>query len=260
MVELLVVIAVIALLVAVLVPSLVHVKTLARETTCSVNLKAQLQGIHTFASQNDRRMPLGPGDIHPDLPEPYNTIASNQILIGNLPGRAPNALGVLLDGGFLQPDAAYCPADDTSDPAQELRLFENPDKNAYSSYLYRQRDGQDDPANPPTNRLYDLGYNGDPDPNHLNVPVSALVMDMNCLFTSDPPVDYAVTSQSPDYYHTNHGGGRVGVGFVDGHVTFFDNFFDNTANAMSIRESDSAPADLLSGLDRILYNADRLRE
>lgn len=77
LIELLVVISIIALLLSILMPSLQKAKEMARKTICGSNVRQIAIGLHSYATDNDGRMPLvrywsqatqdiGPENVTPD--------------------------------------------------------------------------------------------------------------------------------------------------------------------------------------------------
>jgi prepilin-type N-terminal cleavage/methylation domain-containing protein len=235
LIELLVVIAIIALLVATIMPSLARAKEIARQVTCMTQVGVQLRAVHSYASEHDGLLVAGPDHPMP-LPggfagPPMNAIASNQLWIGAM--SAFNAHGALLAGHLGQPEAFFCPDDDTSDPQEELAKIRNGvNDDVYCSYLYRQLDGQP-PAGPTAVALDDLRTNA------AGGRLSALVMDMNSLM------------QIPGVpTRTNHRGLRVSVGFVDGSA----DVFDNPNQQLTLRPGDEM--NVFGRLDEILQHAD----
>jgi prepilin-type N-terminal cleavage/methylation domain-containing protein len=236
LIELLVVISIIALLVAILLPSLSRAKELARETTCRTRIHAQVQGIHLFATEESGRIPVG-------SPErmnfgggyqgpPYNQLASNQIWVydGVLQGEF-NAHGELIPREVLDPAGFWCPSDDSADPDRELeKVRRRENTSAYCSYFYRQLDAQ--AQDPPRDDLAKLGRNAQGDE------VRALILDANSLM--------AGFNQ-----RTNHAGEKVGIGFVDGHVIMIETPEDE----LSLRPGDEY--NITARMDEIFETADR---
>lgn len=236
LIELLVVVSIIALLVSILLPSLGRARQLTRQTTCLTRVGGQLRAIHMYANE-EGTIPLGPGspmDFGGFPGPPYNQLASNQIWLGFMP--AFNAHGALLRRHMTMPEAFYCPADDSSDPTEEIeKIRSEAPEVVYCSYLYRQLDGRD-PNQPTSANLDMLGENA------AGGQVSALVMDMNSLMPVAP-------------IRTNHRGEVVSVGFAPGHAEAF-----KTPNGeMTLRQQDAPPAgDMFGRLDEILEYADEL--
>jgi len=200
LVELLLVISILALLVALVLPSLSHARVAARQTACAKRVKGQINAVLTYASVWKNQIPVGPDGM--------NETATNQIWIGA--DQVYNAHGVLLEKHLENREAFYCPDDNSSDPQEELAKIHS-GENAYCSYLYRQLDAR--AAAAPSRRLDMLGLNGAGDP------VRVLLLDMNSELEMDRNGNGEVNS---DDFRTNHKGLRVTVGFAAGNVDVFE--------------------------------------
>ena len=239
LVELLTVITIIALLVAILVPSVSRAKKLAQLGICTSRVGGQLRAVALYATEENGLIPAGPDTPMP-LPggatgPPTNTIATNQVWIGY--AKTYNAHGALLVKHLSQPEAMFCPGDDSTDPVEELaKLKAMGDEDAYCSYLYRQLDARR-PGQNISQAYEDLGFNAAGDR------VKALVLDMNSRMQV-PGVER--------HTRTNHGGTEVSVGFVDGHTDVFWNRDDQ----MTLRHGDEEV--VFERLDEILEYADTL--
>lgn len=228
LIELLVVVAVIALLIAIILPSFARARASAKYSVCMSNLNQIGAAVHVYAGQNADAIPRGPETPLPFHPQTWDQWASNQVWIGSL--RAPNALGPLLTRDMTQPKALFCPADDSTDPIEELGKIERfPDQDAYSSYLYRQRDQTT------RDRIDQLGLND------LNMPARALALDMN-------------SRGSGPLERTNHAAAQVNILFLEGHVLRRK----NTDDVLSIREKDywGFPDSVERRLNEIVVAAD----
>ena len=240
LIELLTVVAIIALLVGILLPSLAMAREEARQVICLTRVKGQLLAVHMYAADFDSQIPVGPHAPMtlpgPVTGPPFNLVASNQLWIGYL--RQYNSHGVLLRGYLEQPEAFFCPGDDSTDPTEELDKMERlADEDAYCSYLYRQLDGGPSAYVPHTGRLGGLGTNS------RGEVISALVMDMNS--TMQVP-------GMPRHTRTNHRGARTSIGFVDSHAETFD----NDEQQFTLRHGDEPR--LFERIDEILELADAL--
>ena len=236
LVELLVVVGIIALLLAIIMPSLSQAKNLAKQVTCLTNVKAQITAIHLYAAENDGAIPIGPSiPLFGDQGPPTNTVATNNIWIG--PALAYNAHGAVLEKHLRNEKAMYCPDDDTSDPVEELAKIRRraPEYAVYASYFYRQLDARA-PGSPAGARLDDLGTNG------AGGRVTALVMDANSLL---------VIPGVPT--RTNHRAETVSVGFARGSAETFKNPDGKLTLTGSVPE-------MLPRLDAIFQYADSLRQ
>ena len=240
LIELLVVIAIIALLVAILVPSVSRAKKLAQMSMCVSRVGSQLRAVAVYATEENGLIPAGPDTPMP-LPggatgPPINTIATNQLWIGGNPGTF-NAHGALLVKHLAQPEAVFCPGDNSNDPVEELAKLKNKgDEDAYCSYLYRQLDARA-PNQKISQAFEDLGFNAAGDS------VRALILDMNSRMQV-PGMER--------HTRTNHDGTEVSVGFVDGHTELVSNADD----PMTLRAGDEEV--VFERLDEILEYADTL--
>jgi prepilin-type N-terminal cleavage/methylation domain-containing protein len=230
LIELLVVVAVISLLVSILLPTLSQAKKIAKRVTCLTRVAGQLTAVHMYAAANDGVYPSGPGFPDPYFHVPVNEVATNNIWMG--PAQTFNAHGALLLRYLEQPEAFFCPDDDSSDPVEEVeKVRRRLPELAFCSYLYRQLDAQVCP----TDVLDQLGFNARGDR------VRALVMDMNSLM----PIPGVPT-------RTNHDGLRVSVGFVDGGARSFH----TPDGELTMRPQDAGR--MAERLDEVLEHADAL--
>lgn len=228
LIELLVVIAIIALLVSILLPSLARARELAEETTCLTRIGSQIRAIHLFAGEENDQIPTGPDTLN-FAHMPTNTLATNEVWIGK--DQLHNAHGEMFAREIMQAEAYFCPGDDSANPQGEIaKIIQKSSDSAYCSYLYRQLDGRA-AGETPSACLSDLGNNT------KDQPVKALVLDINSLAPIGPK-------------RTNHGGKRVGIGFVEGQA-----IMRATPNEeLTIRSTDGS--NFMGRLDEILALAD----
>ena len=141
---------------------------------------------------------------------------------------------MLLPRRQATPELLYCPADDTSDPEEELpRIGTNAD--AYGSFLYRQLDQL-----PEQYARGVLGSLGATVVGETRVPVETLAFDMNSF---GPGAER----------RTNHEATQVNVLYQDRSVRGFA----NVENRFSLRASDFDPFwAVFSRLDALLVQAD----
>lgn len=221
--------AIVALLAALLMPALSRARAQSKLAVCSSNLREIGIGIQAYALQHKGAIPRGPADPLPYFAEQgWDEWATTQVWIGAL--RAAHALGPLLASDVRQPRVLFCPADDTSDPIEELEKLERRGSaDAFCSYLYRQRDQTT------RDRLDNLGENG------LGLPARALVLDVNSLGAGE-------------LWRTNHQARKVNILYLDGH----GETFENRQHVFSLRKADyfGFPASVERRLNAILVAAD----
>jgi prepilin-type N-terminal cleavage/methylation domain-containing protein len=194
--ELLVVVAIIALLAGILLPSLARVRYVVRLSVCSSNLHQLGLAVATY-SNSCKTIPHGPDvqPLPPSLEANDGTLATNQVWTGpQEPTSQTMSLGLLLNREMKNPELLYCPGDDSTDPEEELaKIKENSPAPVFGSFLYRQLQETDGPG-----RLNQLGKNSE------DRQVRALAMDMNALFTFDAAM-----------YRTNHKGKKINILYND---------------------------------------------
>ena len=236
LVELLVVVSIIALLAAMLLPSLRRAREQAKLAVCGSNLKQLGAALHLYAADYAGMIPRGPNRAD-DFDFAANDLATNQLWIGAagpFHAREYNGLGRLLATVTAQARVGFCPADDNFNLTEELPKIHG-DEDAYGSYLYRQLDHL--PPYAADGRLDQMGAN---DIGGRKVRVEALALDMNSL--------------GPDeQHHTNHRGRFVNVLFRDSSVSTFRNEQELFAIPSAVFIDYTG---LPSAIDQILTNAD----
>jgi len=234
LVELLIVIAILAILAALLLPSLASARHKGWKAACLSNLRQVGIAIHAYAGDNDGRIPYGPkappftsaGNFYPSTGAPTSLVS--------LQNGSPVGLGLLLQEHLAnQPKALFCPgSDQTVDAAAELaRLGTN---QAQCSYYYRHAGATNlfDPPNlaPPLDRLL-LERLGN---NRNGLPIRALAMDT--LFLCPP--DLALFNIKPRTHHRQQ---FADILFADGHVLSrpnrHDRFLVDLRNYADIRNA-----------------------
>lgn len=238
--ELLVVVAIIALLAALLLPALSQARATARLAICGGNLRQLGTAIHAYANESGGYVPRGPEPLHP-FDFVGSRIATNQLWVGGeLPGppgahtREYTGLGPLLVTTCPQPAVCFCPADGNFNQLAELPKI-GTEHDAYGSYLYRQLDWL--PSDAEKGLLERMGANRI---GEVLVPVEALALDTNSL------------GPAP-YFHTNHDARRANILFRDGCVRGFV----NRANCLAIPgEAFANPVAIPGAIDQLLTSAD----
>lgn len=140
LIEMLVVVAIIALLIAILLPSLSKARELARQTTCSTHLRGIGQSCYIYQDANKGVFPTAPHRVNPA------TVVPDVDYIGNMGGGGtngvdrdvpslPGAMGTLtvsptrslwlmIRSGETVPKNFLCPSsDDTADPTVDVSTY-----------------------------------------------------------------------------------------------------------------------------------------
>ena len=218
LIELLVVVGIIAMLVAILLPSLARAKASGKLAVCASNLRQLGMGVTNYANLYKGMIPVGPGakngmDVDDGAglrKATYREMATNKIWAGKPPAETTQVgycgLGLLLMAKSATPPVYYCPADAGEDETEEQPKIAT-DQDAYGSYLYRQ--AQMLPGRPV---LGDLGDNPVKRASGADttVKVQALAMDVQ------------VTGPAP-LKHITHQGDKVNILFQDTSVRDFAN-------------------------------------
>ena len=211
LVELLVVLAVIAILVGLLLPALASGREKARKTACLSNLRQVGVGIVLYAADNNGYIPYGPKaaaftsplDFYPSTGAPTSLIS--------LGSGMPVGLGLLLSQQLSsQPKVLFCPGSDQHVNADE-QLANVGQRQAQSSFYYRHAGNT---------QIFDIpGMNSTPGPmkledlgrNRNNVSVRALAIDSQ--FVCSPGM--ATFAISPSTHHQQR---FADILFADGHT------------------------------------------
>lgn len=225
LVELLVTIAVIAVLIGILLPVLSGARNEARRITCAQNLRQIGIALHAYANDSN-------GAIPHDYDAPVSSAALQRGYFGHATptntiylhdSDREVGLGQLLNNYVDDERIAFCPADDSNNPVEELENIEKRIDFASSSYYYRQL------GRTSGNRIDDLGES------NAGLKATALVMDANSLITT---VQHA--------FNTNHQNQIVNILYNDGRVKTFANSTDLNDGLFSVRNQDlSNPPDRL---------------
>jgi prepilin-type N-terminal cleavage/methylation domain-containing protein/prepilin-type processing-associated H-X9-DG protein len=217
LIELLVVIGIIAILIAILVPTLAVARAQAKRTACLSNLRQIGIAIQAYASENDGRIPFGPTapPFYPTNLYPRTGCVTSLLSIrtGISGGPEMVGLGLMLQSQLKRtPRVLFCPAVDQEDLSDfHLRIVGT--GQAQCDYYYRHGSEVDifgPPVEPANIILGRLGHNSN------GLPIRALVMDVD--FETLPSLlAFGITTR------TCHGRKTVNVLFSDGHATPADN-------------------------------------
>ena len=233
--ELLVVIAVMAILTALLLPALGTAREAGWRTACLSNLRQVGVAIHSYANENDGAIPYGPkappftspADFYPSTGAPTSLISlQSGVAVG---------LGLLLQQYLSdQPKVLFCPAADQPLDAQ-TELAKVGSHQAQCSYYYRHAG---------STLLFDPPNFGSLSPEHIKLdnlgrnrngqPIRALALDT--LFLCQP--DLAPYNVKP---RTHHRQKFADILFSDGHVVSRSNkdgrFVVDLRNYAEIRDA-----------------------
>ena len=212
LIELLTVIAILAILMALVLPSLASAREKGLRAACLSNLRQMGIAIHVYASDNDGKIPYGPKappftsplDLYPSTGAPTSLIS-----LGN---GAPVGLGLLLKEHLCnQPKALFCPSSDQPLDAN-TQLANVGTRQAQCSFYYRHAGNTqlfDNPnaavPTPDHIKLDDLGNNRN------GVPIRALVIDTQFL-CSPGMATFGITPS------THHRQRVADILFSDGHT------------------------------------------
>jgi len=233
LIELLVVISIIALLIGILLPALSAARRSAYNITCGQNQQQLGAALYTYAADYRDALAVNPA-AGLDFARGYFGYQQATNVLYTMGTDALVGLG-LTHGDYLSdPRALFCPADDSTDPTEELEHIRKRNDSASGSYFYRQLDRT-------TKTMIDDLGDSNPD-----LAATALVLDANSLLSFDP-----------SYFRTNHDNQIVNILYNDGHVTMQSNSQDTRDGLFSIRDQDFG-VDPSGGarLDQIFVTAD----
>ena len=256
LIELLVVISIIALLVAILLPSLRRARDQGKLAVCASNLRELGLGVHMYAGENNGRLPTGPAP--PQAPPPIpdfcfacNNTSTNQLWTSRNDPFAPavlTGLAPMLHTTIQDARVFFCPADNNFNLAEESPKIGDPASDAFGSYIARQLD-----MLPPAARAGRLDQMGANIVGGVSVRVEALAWDAQSLGDKPTPAN-----PQSNTYHTNHNNRESNILFRDASVRRVA----NTNDIMSIPNSAFKQAavgniaPLRKSLDQIAINAD----
>lgn len=215
LVELLVVVAIMALLAAVLIPSLAKARAAAVRTKCLSHARSMMHAIHAYSVDHNGTIPYGPTAPPPSPSNlyPVTGLVTSQLSLAD--GR-PMALGLLLSRHLdNQTSILFCPgADEKVDAKRELAKVGK--RQAICGYYYRHGSNTLATAQQPHDtwddriKLENLGKNSN------GKPIRALIVDQNFL-TSVPLAPFGIVNR------TNHRQEWVNAAFADGHAESIQN-------------------------------------
>jgi prepilin-type N-terminal cleavage/methylation domain-containing protein/prepilin-type processing-associated H-X9-DG protein len=240
--ELLVVIATIALLAALLLPSLAAAKDRGKRAACISNLRQIGIAIHGYAHDHDGRIPYGPAAppfTHPA--EFYPSTGSPTSLLSLRQMGAPVALGLMLKDDLAQtPKILFCPGSDQSVDA-DAELAKVGITQARGSYYYRHGGVTTlwtTPASEPQ-----MTHLESPGMNRMGKPVRALAIDSQFLISGPVAASAAAYGIKS---HTHHKQRVANVLFNDGSVRTLNN--QSRRYTLEMKSN----ADLYDAFNRIL--------
>lgn len=211
LIELLVVMAIMALLIAILLPALSQVKHQARRAACASNLRQVGVSIHLYAEDFDDTIPFGPAG-RPVTGSNFYTVTGNVTSLLSLEDGAPVGLGLLLKDYLAhQPTVLFCPGADQPSEAKE-QLARVGWAQAQSDFYYRHASVDLLTGTPKVfhNRLSSLGRNS------KGNPIAALVSDVQ--FLAHPSLAaFQVKTR------TSHQRAASNILFAAGHVKTISN-------------------------------------
>jgi hypothetical protein len=211
LIELLVVMAIIAVLAALLFPTLASAKEKALKAGCLSNLRQMGLSIHTYASDYTGRIPYGPkappftnpSDFYPSTGAPTSLIS--------LQSGDPVGLGLLLQQHLSrQPKVLFCPASDQKLDA-DAELAKVGLHQAQCGYYYRHAGNVSLHDSATTTNILDHLQLDSLGLNRNGLPIRALVIDASFLCPPDLAT-YGVKSS------THHRQRLADILFSDGHV------------------------------------------
>lgn len=176
LIEVLVVIAILALLIGILLPALSQARHQARRAACAANLRQIGVAIHLYADDFEGSIPFGPSG-RPVTGSNFYTVTGNVTSLLSLEDGDPVGLGLLLkDYLAQQPMVMFCPGADQPSEAQE-QLARVEQSQAQSDFYYRHASVAILTGKPKAFhiRLTDLGRNS------KGQPIAALVTDVQFL-------------------------------------------------------------------------------
>jgi prepilin-type N-terminal cleavage/methylation domain-containing protein/prepilin-type processing-associated H-X9-DG protein len=212
LVELLVVITIIALLVAILLPSLAKVRTQGRRAQCLSNLRQIGVAISTYALSNNGFIPYGPAQAPPFTASNFYPCPGTITSLLSLQSGAPVGLGLMIENQLANcKRVLFCPDADQNSMSEQQLSYVGVGQ-AQCDYYYRHASGGSIYVDPGTSHLslMSLGLNSQ------KQAINALVMDVQFL-CSPQLATFGV------FQRTSHQQQTVQVLYADGHTEILDN-------------------------------------
>ncbi len=211
LVELLVVLAVIAILAALLLPALSSAKADSKRIACISNLRQIGIAVRNYSTDDAGLIPYGPAAPPYINPLDFYSSTGAPTSLLSLESGAPVGLGLMLQGELAnQPKAVFCPGSDQA-LNEDAQLAQVGVGQAQCSYYYRHAGNTnlfDSPATlfiPEHIKLDDLGNNS------LGQPIRALALDTQFLC----PADLSPFGVIPATHHQQL---YANILFADGHA------------------------------------------
>jgi hypothetical protein len=240
LIEILVVVALIAMLVAILLPSLVRGRQLAIQSACMSGLRQVGVAIHAYAADNRGCIPYGPKSPPPSATNFY-PLTGNVTSLISLESGAPVGLGLLLSKHLgREKGALFCPGADQADDVQTALAAVGVSQ-VEASYYYRHASVAvlSGPLPPPRIKIDQLGDNRN------GAPVRCLAADTQFFA---PPIMAMFNVRT----RTHHQQRVVNALYIDSHVSTNKNVNDRykVDVAVSVYDTLSRILAVLESLDR----------
>ncbi|MGD0814903.1 MAG: prepilin-type N-terminal cleavage/methylation domain-containing protein [Verrucomicrobiota bacterium] len=243
LVELLVVIATIAILAALLLPAMAAAKANGKRVACISNLRQIGLAVRTYSIDYGGLIPYGPKA--PPFLNPYDLYTSTgaPTSLISLASGAPVGLGLMLPGALAsQPRVLFCPG--TDQPVNDYaELAQVGVRQAQCSYYYRHAgntnlfDSQGGPFVPNSIKLDDLGNNS------RGQPIRSLAIDTEFLC----PTGLALFGVTPSTHHQQK---FADILFSDGHAVARPNTDAQFTVNMSLTDLEQAFTMILAVLEK----------
>ena len=204
LVELLIVIAIIATLLSILLPSIQYARALTRQAVCKVQLRGQAQAHALYGFENDEFKP-------PLMVRGHTSVRADWVSPRIKWSDKPVGQGILVTEGRIQLDMLYCPSASMQRDRKLDRAAWRDLRDAGCSYAYfwRHPSGALNPAAPGRGATYQEA---------IDTHRTALSMDINCETGHSYTGDY----EGRDW-PSHPAVGKVNVAYIDGGARSFNN-------------------------------------